>query len=158
MSTYWQIYCVDEGGWQYEWADEAPSVCPNNPTHEVRSTVELYSSTALVRIPIYKTSTSITRTRLKNFIYAVGDIPIRTAKAIAYKSGTMTSFTISIFDATHLTFLASTTFTNTDETQLLDLGTLSNVPISDSILEINVSMSNGDSSSIVYVDELIFYS
>lgn len=76
MTSYYRIYCVTEGGFQYEWRDTPPTVCPNDVGHTVNdnSISELNVDHKNIDLTIGQTfkaknlSTSIF-TEISSFIY-----------------------------------------------------------------------------------------
>lgn len=163
MSIRWRIYCQESGdiGWKYEWSEDPITECPNNATHSVNanSVQKVSVSTELMRIPIRVNGSNSKTTRLINFQYSPSQNGvIRLAKAIIYKTGVVSSITITITDTTHRTELARAIVTNTIEENIISLGVLNNVPTTTSILEVNMIVTGGNDNSKAYVDELVLYS
>jgi hypothetical protein len=164
MSTKWRIYCDTEAGWQEQWSDTSLTECPNDAGHSVNtnSVQEIEKSIEVLRIPISYNIRSATTTqyqRVTKFQYnpKIHNV-FRSAKAIAYKDGNMTSFDVQMFDATNQLEICSVNLTNTVEETVSSLGPISNIPTSESIFEINIKRNGGNNSSTIYIDELVLYS
>ena len=161
MSINYRIYCNTEVGWVSTWSDTAPTACPNDAGHSVNenSVQELSISQELLRIPIHANSKSNTFSRLSKFQFnPTVNGTIRTAKAICYKEGTMTDFTVQIYDATHNLEIINVTISNTVEETVVDLGAVTNHPTENCVLEVSIKRNGGNSKSIAYVDEIVLYS
>lgn len=77
-------------------------------------------------------------------------------EVVAYKDALPTSYDVRIYDSTNGTVLAeSTGLTNTDE-QIIDLGTISNIPSGPSLLEVQVKQSGGTTKN-VYLEQVLIY-
>ena len=161
MSTKWRIYCTTEIGWVEIWSDTPPTECPNNAGHTVNSNSvqELDVSEELLRIHNNKSDNNSNFTRLLKFHYnPITNGVIRHCRAIIYKSGNMTDFTVEIFDATNQNEMLNTNVSNEVEETIVDLGLLSNVPTSSAIIEVSMKRNGGNNNSKFYLDEIIFYS
>jgi hypothetical protein len=140
MSKYWKIYCVDESEWIYEWSDTALTECPTNASHVVRSTQHVRDSERILRMSIGTIVTSTTFIRVAYSLLSSLSVS-RVAKAIAYT--TTGSFDIRLFDATNQQVLLEFTSSNTSDTDILELGALSNVSSSDYIIEVYIKSNGG---------------
>jgi hypothetical protein len=163
MSTKWRIYCEEPGdlGWHEEWSDTAITTCPNNVAHPVNanSVQELEVSVNLFRIPIYTSTNNTTFTRAVKFQYSPSRSGIiRGVKCNIYKTGNMTTFSIMIYDSVSRLELLNTTLSETGEYVTTDLGSLSNVPIADTLLEVYLKRTGGTSTSKIFIEDMIFYS
>jgi hypothetical protein len=148
MSTCWKIYCVTESDWVFAWADTALTECPTNVAHVVRSTQRVRDAERILRMSIRSIIMSSTFIRVAYSLFSSLTVA-RVAKAIAYT--TAGSFTIRLFDATNQQVLLEFTSSNTSDTTILELGTLSNVAASDYLLEVYVKATGGGSVTITEV-------
>src|SRR3972149_505081 len=133
MSKRWNIYCLDEAGWQFVWSETIPTTCPNNPAHSVDLTqerrviaIEKLVMNIVPRDPISKSSNW---TRMAVFSYDPQSLnKLYRIKLIAYMEPSITSFDCELFDVTNNQSLCQTTFTNTNQDSLLIMTPITTPP------------------------------
>lgn len=83
--------------------------------------------------------------------------PINQVEVISNMDSGMTSYSVRLYDATNETIIAEITGqTNTLE-ELINLGTISNIPEEEAIFEIHVKRVGGTTSTFAYVEDVIVY-
>lgn len=120
------------------------------------SVVESYSIVSNISLKDYEIKTN-TYKRFGTFVYPGKNNTQNIIKicAVAFIDLNQTSFSIRIDDKTNDLTIAENTFTNTTET-LLDLGTISNVPDEQAIIEVCVK-KDGVGGGKGYLDSVTFY-
>lgn len=164
MSIKWRIYCITESGWQEQWSDTSLTECPNDAGHTINtaSIQELEKSKELLRIPISNSLRGVSTTdyqRVTKFQFnpTLYDT-LRVVKIIAYKDGNATSFDVQLYDATNQNELCIGNFTTTVEETVSSLGSVSNLPTEECVLEVNIKRNGGTQRSTIYIDEIVLYS
>ena len=76
---------------------------------------------------------------------------------IGYKDTNVTNYSVKIFDLTNSLTIAEVTFTNTSE-NIVNMGTLSNIPDNPAIIEIQVKKTGGTTLQKAYVSSVTFLS
>lgn len=80
-------------------------------------------------------------------------LPIKLFSCVAYMDSGITNYTISVYDLKNKLYLASGTFTNTEE-DVVQLGTISNLPQKSTTLEVQVKRTGGPAKKYVYIDKI----
>ena len=164
MSKKYRIFCTETGfeGWKEFWSDTYPTTWPENPTFQVNpNSVQLTElSVELIRINNRATTRNSSFTRVLRFSYNPERVGIiRFARGILYSVEGIDSFDLQIYDVTNDNELLSVTnMVNTNEEIIMTLGELSNVPTTESIIEVNLKKNGGSFWDTVNLDEIIFYS
>jgi len=100
-----------------------------------------------------------TYTVVTNFNYrgseAVGSINY--IEAISYMDSTVTNYKIRVVDKNTGNVLVEKTGLNNTTPELFDLGTITNVPSLNSMLEIHVYKNSTKDTDFVYIDEILIY-
>lgn len=78
-------------------------------------------------------------------------------KGNGYKEGTMTGFSIKVYDVTHNTTLVEQSFTNSADDIVLDLGACDNVPNDTSVIRAYAKRNGGVSSERAFITSLFIY-
>jgi hypothetical protein len=79
---------------------------------------------------------------------AVSDI-----KVLAYKGGNATSYNVRVYDVTNDAVIAEAAFTNASQI-VQSMGTLSNLPAAEAVIEVQVRKNDGNNQSEVTVEEV----
>lgn len=113
-------------------------------------------------IPVHLSGTGIKNTNYTRYgVYGyLGSntlLPINKICVISYSDNNVSSYNVRIFNVTNSTVIAEATFSNKSE-QLLDMGTISNVPTGSSLLEIHLKVNSATGNASVYSSMVIFYS
>ena len=110
-----------------------------------------------VKILQQKTTNTI-YTAVGNIIYPGASImsSIRKIKSISYMDSDVTSYDLICRDLTANQTIAEITFNNTG-IQINDWGALSNVPSTESIIEISARKTGGGADSAIYVNNVSLY-
>ena len=113
-------------------------------------------------IPVYLNGNGInTSSYLRYGVYGYSGtnltLSFKKISIVAYMDNTVTDYSVRIFNMTNSNIIAEATFTNTTE-QILDMGSLSNIPSNPSILEIHLKRNGGNNNSKAYATQVIFYS
>lgn len=78
-------------------------------------------------------------------------------KGNGYKEGTMTGYSIKIYDITHNTTLVEQSFVNSADDAVIDLGACDNVPVDTSVIRAFAKRNGGASSERAFVTSLFIY-
>lgn len=119
---------------------------------------ELYAHISKLT-PSVKCVTTTSNQRIESFTYA-GTIHADIITKIlvnAYMSGGITDFSVTVIDATNAKIIATNTFTNTDENSVVDVGTLSNIPTQQAIIEFLVKKNGGADEDEVCIQNISVY-
>lgn len=81
---------------------------------------------------------------------------IRSIKCVTYMHENITSYSVRAYDRTNNQIMAEATFTNTDF-EINDMGTISNIPSKNALIEIQVKRNGGQKSNKVYIDEVSYF-
>ena len=161
MSIKYRIYCITEENWKSNYSDTPLTVCPTNNEHTINpdSVQELDISLMIIRhIPTIKNVNSSNYIRIGRFEFDPNSHPIRMARSMCYISGGLTSMDIELNNTTDNVELLNTNVTNTDEEISVDLGTLSNIPTSKCIIEVNVKCNGVTANTSASIFEVLIYS
>ena len=164
MTTKYRIFCTEPGdiGWKEVWSSTPPIECPNNNLHTINSNSiqNLENSKEIFRVNSLSISTKNNSfTRIAKLFYSKSFDTVRLVKGIVYKTGSMDSFDIQIFNITeNKEILLCSGLTNINEEISIDLGEIStsNAPTMDSIIEINVKRNGGSKKDEVFINEIVF--
>jgi hypothetical protein len=155
----WRIFCSTENLWVYIWSDNAPTTCPNNASHvvnldsvqqtniekEVKSFTNLNSiinTSILTRVLLFQYNTTLLGT-------------LRRVKCLAYCDVTVSSFNILLYDRTNVVLLLTSTLTNTNEDNIIDLGVIETAPSNEVTLELSTQILTGIGN--IYVIDVSFF-
>lgn len=69
----------------------------------------------------------------------------------------MTSYSVRLYDATNETIIAETTGKTNLTEEIVNLGTISNVPEDEAIFEIHIKRVGGTTSTYAYIEDVIIY-
>jgi hypothetical protein len=69
----------------------------------------------------------------------------------------MTSYSVRLYDATNETVIAETTGRTNLREEIVNLGTISNVPEDEAIFEIHIKRVGGTTSAYAYIEDVIIY-
>lgn len=112
--------------------------------------------------PVAPTRTNINSTSYQKcvaFKYA-GSENIGTldyVEIIAYKDSSITSYDVRIYDKSNGNIIAEKTGNTNDVSEIIDLGTISNVPTGASVFECQVRKTGGNNKKYVVIDEIMIY-
>ncbi len=106
---------------------------------------------AIVFVPRSSSTSSITYYRLGTFVLPV--MKNATVKSISWMNLDATSYDIRIFDKTNNVDLLNVNLNNTSE-QVNNLGSLTNISLSDAQIEVFVRRQGGVSSPLVFLESL----
>lgn len=161
MSKKYIIYCTDEvdKGFKVVWGDNPPSECPNDAGHSVNldSVIPIGSIREALRISnIDKRIKSKSKERVIVFQFNPTILgQMRNARILATVRGNTTSYTLELLNLTTRTTIIDTTVTDLSEDVIIDIGTVTNSPTEECVIELNVSRSNG-SGQIIF-NEIVIY-
>lgn len=98
-------------------------------------------------------------TVVTNFNYRGSDSigSINYIEAISYMDSTVTNYKIRVVDKNTGNILVEKTGLNNTTPELVDLGTITNVPSVNSMLEIHVYKTGTKDTDFVYIDEILIY-
>lgn len=153
----WRIYCteISDQGWQELWSSIAPTECPNDVEHSVNlnSIQQLAKESEVLHLYVNKAVSTLFYMRIVKLRY-VSTIQgsIRRIDLGIHCDGTTTSYNVQCYDQTNETQLAEETLTNTDAENNTQSIIISNAPIGEFNLEINVKTNNGTGN--VYISEI----
>lgn len=83
--------------------------------------------------------------------------PIDYIEIVSYMDNSVTNYDIRIINRENGDIIASKTGNTNKELQVMDLGTISNIPQQEAILELHVRKNGGGVAKATYVDNLIVY-
>ncbi len=106
---------------------------------------------AIVFVPRSSSTSSLTYDRLGTFVLPV--MKNATVKSISWMDLDATSYDIRIFDKTNNVDLLNVNLNNTSE-QVNNLGSLTNISLSDAQIEVFVKRQGGVSSPLVFLESL----
>ncbi len=107
-------------------------------------------------LPKKDTYSNTSYTRAASYIYNPTINTLYCVKVLSYMDTGITSYDLQLFDKTHGNIIVTKNSTNTDE-ELVDVGTLTNMPTVESILELNVKRTGGKKNNNVYLESIGFY-
>ena len=149
MSNKWRLYCENESdkGWKYfrSTDEDATPVCPNNSEHTISNISKVSYEKEIMNLHSLQQMTYDRYLRISVFKYLTsiyGDL--RRVKILCNKSNKINSATFEIFDVTNNVSLIEKTFTETGNDIILNVGTITNPPTSDAIIEINCKVEFKD--------------
>jgi hypothetical protein len=83
--------------------------------------------------------------------------PINQVEVISKMDTGATSYSVRLYDATNETIIAETTGKTNLTESIVDLGTISNVPEDEAILEIHIKLVGGTTSTYAYIEDVVIY-
>ena len=117
-----------------------------------------YDNTITIN-PRNDTFSSTSYTRVGTITYEGTDSTnsIKKITSLSYKDSGVTNYALRLYDVTNTSVIASATFTNESEA-ICDLGTISNLPTSAAILEIQGKKTGGTGNQKFLIDSVTLYS
>ena len=76
---------------------------------------------------------------------------------LAYKDSNITSYSARIYSKTSGLVIAEKTGITNDTDAIVDLGTISNIPVQQEIFELQIKKTGGNGNNNVYIDSIIIY-
>lgn len=76
---------------------------------------------------------------------------------IIARGDTTTTFALRVVDVTNVNVVATKTGLTNTEATVIDMGDISNVPVSDAVMEVQVSLTSGDAKKYAYCHSVIVY-
>ena len=162
MSTKYRIYCTQSGdeGWQEVWSDTPPTTCPNNVSHSVNpnSIQEIGYEKEAYRISNLniKIKTNSFSTIINTYYDTQKCGKLRRVKLVSYKDSNVTSYDVQVNNLTNAEILTTSNHTN-NNSQLEDVGIISNFPEGNVFIEVNVKKNGGNVNQNITITEIIFY-
>lgn len=101
-------------------------------------------------------NTTYTKFCTYTYLGTIRESPLKSIYVVGHMDSGVTDYSIRILDITNNLVIVEQTFTNTAESSL-DLGVLSNIPVNQAILEMQIRKSGGNNSKRVYVNSLALY-
>jgi hypothetical protein len=162
----YQIFCTTECAWKHTSSvgENPPTACPLDGGHTVNLDSVFIESTTTpdythdkVLTPKKTDYNNDVYMRVYTYIYAVTSGTVLTnIKVLSNKDPAITSYDVKVTDITHNNILLTKNLTNTVE-QVNDLGVLTNIPTTESIIEVCVKKNGGTKKDYVHVETIMFY-
>lgn len=94
--------------------------------------------------------------RAATHAFQPSELTLEYIKVVSYMDSSATSYDVRIRDIVNNLDIASANFTNTSE-QINDLGAISNIPATETILEVDIRRNGGTGKSYAYLSSIDFY-
>ena len=162
MSKKWRYLCTVHG-WQYTWSDNQPTECSIESSDPLDPDQFYIIGKEIPVMTITPRNETISSSNFKRMVSIIYDAdcsgPLHRVKLLGAMDNQNTSYEIEIYDRDTHTSLLSTSFSNTGDVQLVDMGLLP-TPIESGMvnIEINGKKSGGNRRKVSRVEQIIFYS
>jgi hypothetical protein len=160
MADEYQILCSIHG-LQYVWSDTLVTTCPVNASDPINADATCIVASARIcsqLTPVISSTTSLSYIPVMTCVFSPASFGNLKLVRVLSKCISASSYSITVFDKTNSTVLSTSTFTNSDDYILNDLGSFEPVTTDPTIIEIRLKVDGGPIGSTAYISQILFYS